>query len=91
MDPALFTVTKLFRDCLRLSNYLASQSGIPNHRAALYKEIRQSFRQHINEKDPKKVEELKQAAHRGLSNYMFYEAQKMAKANQAAGNTNINS
>lgn len=31
------------------------QSGIPNHRAALYKEIRQSFRQHINEKDPKKV------------------------------------
>ncbi len=40
--------------------------------------MRLAFRKNVDERDPKKVEEQKNAAIRGLSNYMFVEAQRMA-------------
>lgn len=89
MEPASFAVTKLFRDSLRLCDYVASRTGIANHKAALRKEVRTSFKKHMHETDPAKIEEHKEAAVRGLSNYMFHEAQRMSKENQANGDANI--
>lgn len=85
MDKSQFTVIKLYRDSLRLADYISSKSNIPNHRAGLYSTVRAAFRANINETNEAKIEEQKDAAIRGLSNYMFHAAQEMAKENQAKG------
>jgi hypothetical protein len=41
--------------------------------------VRIAFRRHQHEADPDKVLAAKEAAVRGLSNYMFIEAQRLAK------------
>jgi hypothetical protein len=83
MSKALdFPVTKLYRDCLKLAEYIGSQS--PANKAvvaqSLKRNIRTEFRRNQHETDPQKIDECKEAAVRGLSNYMFHEAQRMAKA-----------
>lgn len=41
--------------------------------------MQQQFKRNACERDPTKIAEQKDAAIRGLSNYMFMEAQRMAK------------
>jgi hypothetical protein len=40
---------------------------------ALVDQIRNAFRANMHEKDPSRIEEQKEAAVRGLGNFMFYE------------------
>jgi hypothetical protein len=49
------------------------------NRATLREQVRIAFRRHQHEADPDKVLAAKKAAVRGLSNYMFIEAQRLAK------------
>ncbi|PSC70640.1 GTPase Der [Micractinium conductrix] len=70
-DKSSFSVIKLYRDCLRLADYISTQGG---SRAILRDQVRQAFKKNKEETDPQKIEEQKEAAIRGLSNYMFHEA-----------------
>mmetsp|Transcript_403 Transcript_403/g.1033 ORF Transcript_403/g.1033 Transcript_403/m.1033 type:complete len:93 (-) Transcript_403:315-593(-) len=76
---AEFSTLKLYRDSLRLARYLGSKQG---NVTALEDQIRSTFRAHMKETDPKKIEELRTAAVRGLSNYMVFESQRMVKDNE---------
>ncbi|PRW61158.1 GTPase Der [Chlorella sorokiniana] len=76
MSAKEFTVIKLYRDCLRLADYISTQGG---SRRVLRDQVRQAFKKNKDETDPQKIEEQKEAAVRGLSNYMFHEAQRLAK------------
>lgn len=82
MSVSEFTVIKLYRDCLRLADYISLQGG---NRQALRAQVRLAFRKNQHETDSKKIEEQKEAAIRGLSNYMFHEAQRMAKEEALKG------
>ncbi|KAL3154328.1 hypothetical protein ABBQ32_013811 [Trebouxia sp. C0010 RCD-2024] len=76
VDKSAFTVTKV--RCLpsgRLS-VLVPQGG---NTAVIKKQVQQQFKRNACERDPTKIAEQKDAAIRGLSNYMFMEAQRMAK------------
>lgn len=42
-------------------------------------QVKEAFRKNKEETDPVEIEKQKDAAIRGLSNYMFFEAQRMAK------------
>ncbi|QDZ19265.1 hypothetical protein HOP50_02g17800 [Chloropicon primus] len=78
MDPSVIkavSVLKLYRDSLRLAQHLGSKSGNTD---ALKNEVRRTFRANMHEKDPEKIQTMKEAAFRGLGNYIFVEAQKMA-------------
>lgn len=57
---------QLFRDCLRLADYLSARQG---SREALRQQVRVAFRKNLDEKDPEKIEEHKEAcvAMRGRS------------------------
>ncbi|GMH36206.1 hypothetical protein BSKO_04074 [Bryopsis sp. KO-2023] len=77
MSVADFTITKLYRDCLRTALHLGTKEG---NTKALVASVRRSFRKHDGETDPQKIEKLKESAVRGLTNYLFLEAQKMARA-----------
>jgi hypothetical protein len=74
--PLNFSVPKLYRDCLRLADYISIKTG---NKEALRTTVASQFRRNAFETDPKKIEEHKAAAVRGLQNYMFHEAQRMAK------------
>lgn len=76
MDKSAFTVTKLYRDCLRLADYVGTKGG---NASIIKKQVQQQFQRNASESDPTKIAEQKEAAIRGLSNYMFMEAQRMAK------------
>ncbi|CAK0734480.1 hypothetical protein CVIRNUC_000437 [Coccomyxa viridis] len=82
IDKSHFTVKRLYKDCLRLADYIGTQGG---NRAVLRAQIQQTFKKNAGETDPKKIEEQREAAFRGLTNYTFHEAQRMAKE-QAPGN-----
>jgi hypothetical protein len=41
-------------------------------------QVREAFQKNRDEQDPVQIEKQKDAAIRGLSNYMFFEAQRMA-------------
>ena len=69
---------QLYRDCLRLADYITNR-GSQASRGSLRAQVRDAFRKHQGETDPVEIEKQKDAAIRGLSNYMFYEAQRMAK------------
>lgn len=47
-----------------------------------------AFRKNAGETDPDKIQQHKEAAIRGLSNYMFFEAQRMAKEEIQQGQDN---
>jgi len=68
---------RLYRDCLRMADYLGKKQG---NRAILRDQVRLQFKKNQDERDPEKIKEQKDAAVRGLSNYMVYEAMRMAKA-----------
>ena len=77
--PAAFLLenpTKLYRDCLRLADYLAKKQGFP--REALRAQVTAPWRRNQHEKDPETIMRMREAAVRGLSNYMMYEASKGA-------------
>lgn len=76
IDKSQFSVIKLYRDCMRLADYISTQSG---NRQILRDQVRQAFKKNKDETDTEKIEEQKEAAVRGLSNYMFHEAQRLAK------------
>eukprot|EP00215_Chloropicon_roscoffensis_P001085 CAMPEP_0198465608 /NCGR_PEP_ID=MMETSP1456-20131121/3472_1 /TAXON_ID=1461544 ORGANISM="Unidentified sp., Strain RCC1871" /NCGR_SAMPLE_ID=MMETSP1456 /ASSEMBLY_ACC=CAM_ASM_001119 /LENGTH=92 /DNA_ID=CAMNT_0044191479 /DNA_START=17 /DNA_END=296 /DNA_ORIENTATION=+ len=54
---------------------LGAKSG---NTLALKDEVRRTFRANMHETDPEKIHTMKEAAFRGLGNYIFVEAQKMA-------------
>lgn len=75
--PAAFLLenpTKLYRDCLRLADFLARKQGFP--REALRVQVTAPWRRNKFEKDPETIMRQREAAVRGLSNYMMYEASK---------------
>jgi len=51
------------------------------NRIVLRTQVREAFRKNKEESDPEEIEKQKDAAIRGLSNYMFFEAQRMAAEN----------
>jgi len=61
------TTTKLYRDCLRLARHLAGETKKGDKMREM---IRMQFRAGAAETDEGKIEMLKFAAVRGLSNYM---------------------
>ena len=67
---------KLYRDCIRLADFLAHKQGYP--RDVLRATVRAPWRQNQGETDPEKIVDQREAAIRGLSNYMMYEASKGA-------------
>jgi hypothetical protein len=67
---------KLYRDCIRLADFLAHKQGYP--RDVLRATVRAPWRQNQRETDPEKIVDQREAAIRGLSNYMMYEASKGA-------------
>lgn len=73
------SVQKLYRDCLRLAMHLGSKQTSSRSAQALIDQVRLSFRRNADETDPEVIKEHKEAAVRGLGNYMFMEATKMAK------------
>eukprot|EP00884_Botryococcus_braunii_P023462 jgi/Botrbrau1/97/Bobra.0022s0087.1 len=75
-----FTVIKLYRDCLRLADYIGARGG---DRWALRRHVGSEFRKNAGETDPAKISDCKDAAVRGLANYMFHEAQRMVKDGKA--------
>jgi hypothetical protein len=77
--PAAFLLenpTKLYRDCLRLADFLAKKQGFP--REALRAQVSAPWRKNQRETDPETIMRQREAAVRGLSNYMMYEASKGA-------------
>ncbi|KAK9823938.1 hypothetical protein WJX72_006512 [[Myrmecia] bisecta] len=81
-DKSAFSTLKLYRDCLRLADYISTKGG---NRAVLRQQVSEAFKKNRLETDPKQIEEQRDAAFRGLSNYMFHEAQRMAKEEVAQG------
>ncbi len=78
-NPAAFLLenpTKLYRDCLRLADFLAKKQGFP--REALRAQVTAPWRRNQHETDPETIMRQREAAVRGLSNYMMYEASKGA-------------
>ena len=73
---------KLYRDCMRLADFLAHKQG--HSRDALRATVRAPWRMHRDERDPEKVVALRESAVRGLSNYMMYEASQGAMAGTPA-------
>ena len=52
--------------------------------------VRQSFRSNLGETDPQKILAHKEAAIRGLSNFMFHEAQVLTKDHKPPPDTGLN-
>mmetsp|Transcript_31391 Transcript_31391/g.76927 ORF Transcript_31391/g.76927 Transcript_31391/m.76927 type:complete len:98 (-) Transcript_31391:168-461(-) len=65
---------RLYKDCMRLVFHVASE-----HKTVNVKQVRtvvkQQFMMNANETDPKKLEELKNAALRALTNYVMHLSQ----------------
>ena len=77
--PAAFLLEnplKLYRDCLRLADFLAKKQGFP--REALRAQVTAPWRRNQHEKDPETYMRQRESAVRGLSNYMMYEASQGA-------------
>eukprot|EP00741_Cyanophora_paradoxa_P011804 tig00020564_g11408.t1 len=71
--PKVFRTTlQLFRDCIRLADYLGTKGANGN---ALKRHVRNEFKKHMFESNPEKIEQLRENAFRGLQNYLMYEAQ----------------
>lgn len=63
--------TGLYRDCLRLIDYMAGKSRKSDR---LREIIRGEFEKNRNETDPQKIEVMKGGAIQGLSNYLTIES-----------------
>lgn len=67
---------------LNLKNSKKLEQG--GNRDQLRKTVRHQFKKNATLKDPAAIEAAKETAVRGLSNFMFQEAQRMAKDQTAA-------
>mmetsp|Transcript_33803 Transcript_33803/g.46812 ORF Transcript_33803/g.46812 Transcript_33803/m.46812 type:complete len:92 (-) Transcript_33803:134-409(-) len=76
MSKDIKNALQLYRDCLRLADYVSLKQG---NRAALRQELRRSFEQHRGLTDPQAIDNAKDAAVRGLRNFFVHEAQNLAK------------
>ena len=63
------TVVQLYRDCFRLAHRIGGRSAKGD---ALRSMLRTEFRKNAGETDAARIDELKQNAVRGLSNYLIY-------------------
>eukprot|EP00560_Eucampia_antarctica_P003794 CAMPEP_0197835630 /NCGR_PEP_ID=MMETSP1437-20131217/26432_1 /TAXON_ID=49252 ORGANISM="Eucampia antarctica, Strain CCMP1452" /NCGR_SAMPLE_ID=MMETSP1437 /ASSEMBLY_ACC=CAM_ASM_001096 /LENGTH=101 /DNA_ID=CAMNT_0043441217 /DNA_START=24 /DNA_END=332 /DNA_ORIENTATION=+ len=76
------TSLQLYRDCLRLVRHIAPGNSPKGF--ALRSMVQTEFGKNRDEKDEAKLEFMKTAAIRGLSNYMLYESgtkdKKLGKA-----------
>ena len=71
--PARFLLNqplKLYRDCLRLADYLAHKQSVP--RFALREQVRQVWRKNQYLLDAEEIQKAREAALRGLSNSMMH-------------------
>lgn len=71
--PAEFLLNqplKLYRDCLRLADYLAHKQSVP--RFALREQVRQVWRKNQFLLDAEEIQKAREAALRGLSNSMMH-------------------
>ncbi|CAM9473301.1 unnamed protein product [Hapterophycus canaliculatus] len=74
MNPAQAverSATRLYRDCLRLVDHIASKSPKGQQLRLI---LRNEFKKNMSETDPVKIEALKGGAIRGLSNYLVHES-----------------
>ena len=82
--PALQrTTVQIYRDCLRLVRHIAPGASAKSDNLRAH--VRSEFRKNMHESDPQKIEELKSAAIKGLSNYLVFEQTKREQAARAAG------
>ncbi|KAL6770433.1 hypothetical protein ACKKBF_B31250 [Auxenochlorella protothecoides x Auxenochlorella symbiontica] len=80
VNAETFTVAKLYRDCLRMADWIATKNGSSG--AGMREQIKQAFAKNKSLTDPVEIEAAKADARRGLSNLLFMEAQRMAKDQQ---------
>ncbi|KAK9161803.1 hypothetical protein Syun_008144 [Stephania yunnanensis] len=67
-------VIRLYRECLRRAKYI----GHRQHNTELVVGmVRDQFKRHMHERDPEKIQKLKDDAARGLINHMLYESEKV--------------
>lgn len=70
-----------------MADYISTRGGgNASSRVVLRAQVREAFKKNRDEQDPAEVEKQKDAAIRGLSNYMFYEAQRMAGEEDGGAN-----
>ena len=67
------TTPQLYRDCLRLVKHVGGESAKGRAMKAM---VSAEFRKHSDVTDEKKIDELRAAAVRSLSNYMIYESSR---------------
>ena len=82
--PAEFLLNqplKLYRDCLRLADYLAFKQSVP--RFALREQVRQIWRKNQFLIDTEEIQKAREAALRGLSNSMMHFATENLDVNAA--------
>jgi len=72
---------KLYRDCLRLADYLAHKQSVP--RFALREQVRQVWRKNQFLLDAEEIQKAREAALRGLSNSMMHFATENLDVNAA--------
>eukprot|EP01025_Chloroclados_australasicus_P064954 TRINITY_DN8773_c0_g1_i3.p3 TRINITY_DN8773_c0_g1~~TRINITY_DN8773_c0_g1_i3.p3 ORF type:complete len:119 (-),score=7.49 TRINITY_DN8773_c0_g1_i3:307-630(-) len=72
----IIKIPKLYRDCLRVAKLVGQQNGSVESTKLM---VRQAFKAHKHETDPEKIQEYKQDAIRGLSNYWFHVAGEFAE------------
>ena len=74
MDPRTIPLTKLYRDCLRLADYVGTLQG---NRGTLLNMVRSQFRKHAGETDEEKIVGFKEDAMRAMGNYALMEANRI--------------
>eukprot|EP00897_Mesotaenium_endlicherianum_P007815 jgi/Mesen1/7061/ME000369S06384 len=65
--------------------HIAENARRQGNRGVLLEQVRSQFKKNMHETDPEKIQEQKSAAVRGLSNFMFFEAARMATAAKGTG------
>ncbi|XP_031103974.1 uncharacterized protein LOC116007441 [Ipomoea triloba] len=76
LPPELANNTiRLYRECLRRAKYIGSKQY---NTKLLIDMVRQQFRNNMHEKDPEKIQKLKDDAARGLINHMLYESEQLS-------------
>lgn len=58
------------------SDFIENASVVPYVLAVSM--VRQQFKKHMHEKDPEKIQKLKDDAARGLINHMLYESERLS-------------
>ncbi|GAB2219905.1 hypothetical protein Droror1_Dr00007545 [Drosera rotundifolia] len=66
---------RLYRECLRRAKYIGHQK---HNTPLLVDMVRQQFKKNMHEADPEKIQQMKDAAARGLINHMLLESEKMS-------------